>query len=108
NGVTHPNRYDVVVFKYPNGPVERNTPKNYIKRLMGLPGELLAIFFGRIYRWNPNGAPPPFDDGPAVNVAQHVLVQAVVGRIGAHLNQKDEQGNKIAVDPNNLWHKDHM
>ena len=44
-----PGRYDVVVFKYPRGPVDKNTPKNYIKRLLGLPGEILAIFFGRVY-----------------------------------------------------------
>ena len=42
-------RYDVVVFKYPRQPVENGTPKNYIKRLLGLPGELLAIFFGQLY-----------------------------------------------------------
>lgn len=67
-GVTGPRRYDVVVFKYPGkgdgeGPVKNGTPTNYIKRLLGLPGELLAIFFGRIYRWTPpENAPPPFDD----------------------------------------------
>ncbi len=44
-----PQRYNVVVFKYPRRPIENNTPKNYIKRLWGLPGELLAIFFGRVY-----------------------------------------------------------
>src|SRR5580693_9101628 len=42
-------RYDVVVFKYPRQPVENGTPKNYIKRLLGLPGEILAIFFGQLY-----------------------------------------------------------
>jgi signal peptidase I len=48
-----PERYQVVVFKYPGpdgGPVKEGVPTNYIKRLLGLPGELLAIFFGRIYR----------------------------------------------------------
>src|SRR5688572_27345749 len=30
-------RHDVVVFKYPNGPQEEFTAKNYIKRLWGLP-----------------------------------------------------------------------
>jgi signal peptidase I len=48
-GLTPPRRYDVVVFKYPAMPVENGTPKNYIKRLLGLPGELLAIFFGGLY-----------------------------------------------------------
>jgi signal peptidase I len=42
-------RYNVVVFKYPKQPVENGTPKNYIKRLLGLPGEILAIFFGHLY-----------------------------------------------------------
>jgi signal peptidase I len=69
-GVRQPQRFDVVVFKYPNGPIENNTPKNYIKRLLGLPGEILAIFFGRLFRFAPpQGAPPPFQDrgDPTVN-----------------------------------------
>jgi len=45
-----PRRYEVVVFKYPEKPLKNQVPTNYIKRLLGLPGELLAIFFGRIYR----------------------------------------------------------
>jgi len=53
SNLTPPNRYDVVVFKYPAMPIENGTPKNYIKRLLGLPGELLALFFGRLYLFNP-------------------------------------------------------
>jgi signal peptidase I len=60
SGMMPPQRYDVVVFKYPMRPVERGTPKNYIKRLLGLPGEIIAIFFGRLYRYSPD-QPPPFD-----------------------------------------------
>jgi len=48
--LAEPRRYDVVVFKYPDKPLKNQVPTNYIKRLLGLPGELLAIFFGRIYR----------------------------------------------------------
>jgi Signal peptidase, peptidase S26 len=51
--VVPPSRYDVVVFKYPAMPMENGTPKNYIKRLLGLPGELIAIFFGRLYVFTP-------------------------------------------------------
>jgi len=39
-----PERWDVVVFKAPHQP-----RRNYIKRLVGLPGEELAIFDGNIY-----------------------------------------------------------
>jgi signal peptidase I len=48
-----PERFDVVVFKFPDGPVKDNVPTNYIKRLMGLPGEIIAIFFGHLFRMSP-------------------------------------------------------
>jgi hypothetical protein len=68
--LTDPRRYEVVVFKYPRGPVENNVPKNYIKRLLGLPGEILAIFFGRLFHVPapPPGAPPHFGDINDANV----------------------------------------
>ncbi len=67
--LSQPNRFDVVVFKYPSAPVSRNVPTNYIKRLMGLPGEILAIFFGRIFVWTPgeNQAPLFKDDNTNPN-----------------------------------------
>lgn len=63
--VKPPERFDVVVFKYPDGPVKRHVPTNYIKRLLGLPGEVLAIFFGNLFRMNPEG-PVPGVPGPEV------------------------------------------
>jgi signal peptidase I len=67
--LTEPQRFDVVVFKYPERPLENNTPKNYIKRLMGLPGEIIAIFFGRLFRFAPPGGVPPYPDhtDPKIN-----------------------------------------
>lgn len=44
-----PNRWDVVVFKYPKTPIENSVPMNYIKRLTGLPGETIAILEGDLY-----------------------------------------------------------
>src|SRR5581483_1484571 len=62
-GLTDPEQFDVVVFKYPKVPVENGVPKNYIKRLLGLPGQILAIFFGNIFTWTPTpGEAPPFSD----------------------------------------------
>ncbi len=40
-GGQKPSRWDVVVFHYPEDP-----ETNYIKRLVGLPGEVLQIYFG--------------------------------------------------------------
>jgi signal peptidase I len=51
-----PDRLDVVVFKYPgdesfprSGPQKNHTPMNYIKRLIGLSGESIAIFRGKLH-----------------------------------------------------------
>jgi signal peptidase I len=69
-----PNRLDVVVFKFPgnsgnsgepfparSGPVKKHSPMNYIKRLIGKPGETIAIFRGKIYVLPPDSG-MPFDD----------------------------------------------
>jgi signal peptidase I len=56
-----PERLNVVVFKFPGddlnnggewpltGPHRNHVPLNYIKRLLGLPGETIAILSGKIY-----------------------------------------------------------
>jgi signal peptidase I len=42
-------RLDVVVFKFPEEPQREFVPMNYIKRLIGLPGETIGILNGDIY-----------------------------------------------------------
>src|SRR5438552_3074601 len=44
--VAQPERFDVVVFKYPVEPQKKHVPMNYIKRLCGKPGETVAIYYG--------------------------------------------------------------
>jgi signal peptidase I len=63
-----PDRLDVVVFKYPGdhdfprkGPYLNNVPMNYIKRLIGLPGETIAIHGGNVYVL-PADKSPPWDE----------------------------------------------
>src|SRR4051794_30916757 len=43
-GSSPPERWDVVVFRYPEEP-----EVSYIKRLVGLPGEELRVYFGDVY-----------------------------------------------------------
>jgi signal peptidase I len=50
---TLPQRLDVVVFKYPREPVKSHVPMNYIKRLVGRPGETIAIHYGKLYVLSP-------------------------------------------------------
>lgn len=42
--LAEPKRWDVMVFKYPG-----NAKQNYIKRLVGLPGERLRVQYGNVY-----------------------------------------------------------
>src|ERR1700736_1365237 len=55
SNLSPPRRYDVVVFKSPERPIENGTPKNYINPLPGLHGELIPVFLGRVSEY----APPP-------------------------------------------------
>jgi signal peptidase I len=50
-GAAPPMRWDVVVFRYPEKPEE-----SYIKRLVGLSGETLRIWYGDIFIRPPGGA----------------------------------------------------
>ncbi|HEV3119745.1 MAG TPA: S26 family signal peptidase [Gemmataceae bacterium] len=50
-GLNSPQRYQVVVFKYPKQPQKDYTPLNYIKRMIGLPEETIAIHYGKLYRF---------------------------------------------------------
>jgi signal peptidase I len=63
-----PDRLDVVVFKFPgderfphSGPQKNYVPMNYIKRLIGLPGETIAVYGGKLYVL-PADKGPHFDD----------------------------------------------
>jgi signal peptidase I len=65
-----PDRLDVVVFKFPgdsrfpeSGPYQLGSQINYIKRLVGLPGEAIAIHRGQVYRLSPQWG-IHFDDLP--------------------------------------------
>src|SRR5262245_45969522 len=66
-----PKRLDVVVFKYPgdsnpraftpfpiSGPQKGHSAMNYIKRLIGEPGETIGIWHGKLYRLPADQLPP--------------------------------------------------
>jgi signal peptidase I len=57
SGLVAPNRLDVVVFKYPERPQSDYVQMNYIKRLIGLPGETIGIHQGKLYVLKPGRGP---------------------------------------------------
>ncbi|MBI2450129.1 MAG: signal peptidase I [Candidatus Nealsonbacteria bacterium] len=52
-----PQRGEVIVFKYPG-----NTSQRYIKRIIGLPGEIVEIKYGKVNVYNSNGVPQILDE----------------------------------------------
>ena len=47
--IQHPKRWDVVVFKSPDNPSHYDYQQNYIKRLIGRPGESVMLLDGEVY-----------------------------------------------------------
>jgi signal peptidase I len=41
--------FDVVVFKFPEGPQQKHQPMNYIKRGIGKSGQTIGIYYGDLY-----------------------------------------------------------
>jgi len=60
-----PDRFNVVVFKYPKEPQKGYVPMNYIKRLIGLPGETIAIYNGDLYVFDEEKFPGELKYDPA-------------------------------------------
>jgi signal peptidase I len=76
SGLDRPRRLDVVVFKFPgnsqekhngiipDGPQKNHTAINFIKRLIGLPGETIAIYGGDLYVLDKEKSPTYHETAP--------------------------------------------
>ncbi len=98
-----PQRFDVVVFRNPRDP-----SVNYIKRLIGLPGEMIAIVDGDVFARKPRP-----DDDPAANPwglagwsicrkpgsAQAVMWQQMFSSEYTPLNATNAQGQRWFLSP---------
>ncbi len=114
--MSDPERFDVIVFKYPEQP-----GTNYIKRLIGLPGESIKIERGNIYarkseeeKWNilrkqnPDKQRalqiPVYDDNhPPLGLLQHGFPERF-----AAMNRTGERNNGLAgwTNADNGWEAD--
>jgi len=77
--VGEPQRGDVVVFRYPRDP-----SVNYIKRLVGLPGDHVEVRSDRI---TINGKPVPFKIISPYNDGCYINMQLAEEHIGNHVHQ---------------------
>jgi len=77
--ISSPERGDVVVFRYPRDP-----SINYIKRLVGLPGDRVQVTNDRI---TVNGKPVPFDIVGPYDDGCYLHMQLAVEHIGKHTHQ---------------------
>jgi signal peptidase I len=96
-----PRRYDVVVFKFPEKPMENGTPKNYIKRLIGLPGEIIAIFFGQLYSFlATSSVPSGIDERDWKHFLDPNFSDALPGENGHDAPAK--------IDPKDFWKRENV
>ena len=66
--IGQPERWDVIVFKFP-----QNAKQNYIKRLVGLPGETIRIWRGDIFVEQPQHSQPQNSQYRIVRKPDHKL-----------------------------------
>ncbi|MEI7657496.1 MAG: signal peptidase I [Phycisphaerae bacterium] len=98
-----PQRFDVVVFKNPRDP-----SVNYIKRLIGLPGEMLALVDGDVFSRTPRSDDDPATDRwslPGWRIcrkpdrAQLAMWQRLFSSEYTPLDDTDDMGRRWFVSP---------
>ena len=80
-----PQRGDVVIFKYPD-----NEQENYIKRIIGLPGEVIQIVEGRVYVNNELLDEPYLKETPYGNFGPYEVPEGHYFMLGDNRNNSED------------------
>lgn len=86
-------RGDVVVFPYPLSPEE-----DYIKRVIGLPGDRVAIYGGDVYVNGQRIEEPYISSAPANDVAETVVPEGYVYVLGDNRNASSDSRSWGALE----------
>jgi signal peptidase I len=78
-------RGDVVVFPYPNNP-----EIDYIKRVIGLPGDRVAIYDGNVYVNGSAITEPYLMEPPFGNYGEHIVPEGSVFVLGDNRNNSED------------------
>lgn len=62
-----PQRYDIIIFKFPDDYYDNDTTTYYVKRIIGLPGETVQIINGKAYVTKADGTTVETDDSFITN-----------------------------------------
>lgn len=57
-----PQRYDIIIFKFPDDYYDNDTTTYYVKRIIGLPGETVQVIDGKTYVTKTDGTTVETDD----------------------------------------------
>jgi signal peptidase I len=82
-------RWDVGVFKFPEEPQRQQTPKNYIKRVIGLPTETIGILGGDLY------VAENLDYGPPVGEERELPLRRQTHKNDPRARQLLEEGSPV-------------
>jgi signal peptidase I len=99
-----PSRWDVVVFKSPYDPGKYDYAQNYIKRLVGLPGETIMVLDGDVYvSTDPSHAPETFTVQTKPRRVQEALWRIIhdsdYASRGLDRSIMDPYGKPVGSDP---------
>ncbi|HLJ94445.1 MAG TPA: S26 family signal peptidase [Gemmataceae bacterium] len=101
-------REDIVVFKYPDTPQRHNEAINYIKRLVGKPGETIAVHQGDLYVYpdpdDPQAQPLTYPGRPRPDRPEELWARDYMYESDAEALELFRQGKfrRIQKSPNKI------
>ncbi len=94
--IADPKRWDVIVFKYPG-----NAKQNYIKRLIGLPGETIWLRWGDVYLQKPDATALEIQRKPVSKIPYMLHLVHDTNYVPKHLAELNWPTRWI--DPEGRW-----